>query len=119
MVAASASRGFMRNWYRLEILPIYVVTGFAVVGGSWYLTRLARGPDVVWDKNTSKTYVSKSEVRQDKQKKPMDAYSLKQIANSVVYIFFSTHFLIITRTQIPFVHIDMFEIDFKLRIGTK
>ncbi|KAF0403435.1 hypothetical protein F8M41_009244 [Gigaspora margarita] len=55
MVAAAASRGFMRNWYRVEILPIYAVTGVAVVGASWYLTRLARGPDVIWDKKNNPT----------------------------------------------------------------
>ena len=35
--------------YSVEVLPIYVITAAAVGGASWYISRLARGPDVVWD----------------------------------------------------------------------
>ena len=34
----------------VEVYPIVVITGLAVCGASWYLTRLARSPDVIWDK---------------------------------------------------------------------
>ncbi|CAG8656113.1 2821_t:CDS:2 [Paraglomus brasilianum] len=50
---AAARSIFMRNWYRPEIVPIYVVTGVAVVGAGWYLSRLARGPDVTWDRKNN------------------------------------------------------------------
>ncbi|TCD70459.1 hypothetical protein EIP91_003220 [Steccherinum ochraceum] len=43
-------RGFMKNWFAVEALPIYAVVGIVVAGGSWYLTRLARGPTIVWTK---------------------------------------------------------------------
>ncbi|EDP42068.1 hypothetical protein MGL_3749 [Malassezia globosa CBS 7966] len=34
----------------VEVYPIVAITGLAVCGASWYLTRLARSPDVIWDK---------------------------------------------------------------------
>ncbi|OBZ71771.1 hypothetical protein A0H81_08209 [Grifola frondosa] len=37
-------KSFMKNWFAVEALPIYAVVGIVVAGGSWYLTRLARGP---------------------------------------------------------------------------
>jgi len=40
----------MKNWFAIEAIPIYVVVGIAVSGAGWYMTRLARGPDVVWTK---------------------------------------------------------------------
>ncbi|KAJ8523443.1 hypothetical protein ONZ45_g82 [Pleurotus djamor] len=43
-------RGFMKNWYAVEALPIYAIIGAVLAGGSWYLTRLATGPTVVWTK---------------------------------------------------------------------
>nr|CAG8580525.1 5058_t:CDS:2 [Entrophospora candida] len=53
---SSALKGaFMRNWYRTEAVPLYGVTGLALVGAGWYLTRLARGPEVVWDKKNNPT----------------------------------------------------------------
>ncbi|CAI2189081.1 638_t:CDS:2 [Funneliformis geosporum] len=52
---AAARNSFMKNWFRAEIIPIYAVTGVAVVGASWYLTRLARGPEVIWDKKNNPT----------------------------------------------------------------
>ncbi|SNX84526.1 related to NADH-ubiquinone oxidoreductase MLRQ subunit [Melanopsichium pennsylvanicum] len=46
---------FMKNWYAPEVLPIYVITGLAAGGATWYLTRLARGPDVIWDRKNNPT----------------------------------------------------------------
>ncbi|CCM04030.1 uncharacterized protein FIBRA_06187 [Fibroporia radiculosa] len=43
-------KSFMKNWYAIEATPIFAVVGLAVVGCGWYLTRLARGPTVVWTK---------------------------------------------------------------------
>lgn len=43
--------------YSVEVVPIYVITGLAVGGASWYLSRLARGPDVVWDHKVSNAIV--------------------------------------------------------------
>ncbi|EKM80245.1 NdufA4, NADH dehydrogenase 1 alpha subcomplex, 4, 9kDa [Agaricus bisporus var. burnettii JB137-S8] len=42
---------FMRNWYSVEAIPIYVIIGGVVVGASWFLGRLATGPYVVWSKS--------------------------------------------------------------------
>ncbi|KAF9535039.1 hypothetical protein CPB83DRAFT_755050 [Crepidotus variabilis] len=47
---APLRRGFMKNWYAVEAVPIYVIIGGVVVGASWYLGRLAMGPGVVWTK---------------------------------------------------------------------
>ncbi|RHZ86394.1 hypothetical protein Glove_51g47 [Diversispora epigaea] len=54
-MSGAASSAFMRNWFRYEIIPIYAVTAVAVTGGAWYLTRLARGPEVVWDQKNNPT----------------------------------------------------------------
>lgn len=35
------------------MLPIWLVTGVATVGAGWYVSRLARGPDVIWDRKVS------------------------------------------------------------------
>lgn len=32
---------------------IDVVIGTAIGGSSWYLSRLARGPDIVWDRHNN------------------------------------------------------------------
>jgi hypothetical protein len=39
--------------YSPEVLPIVAVTGVAAVGAGWYISRLARGPDVVWDRKNN------------------------------------------------------------------
>ncbi|PKI84652.1 hypothetical protein MVES_001778 [Malassezia vespertilionis] len=39
----------------VEVYPIVFITAFAVVGASWYLTRLARAPEVIWDKKNNPT----------------------------------------------------------------
>ncbi|PWZ02400.1 hypothetical protein BCV70DRAFT_198685 [Testicularia cyperi] len=43
------------NRYAPEVLPIYVITGIAAGGATWYLSRLARGPDVIWDRKNNPT----------------------------------------------------------------
>ncbi|KAJ3510037.1 hypothetical protein NMY22_g16098 [Coprinellus aureogranulatus] len=40
----------MKNWFAVEAIPIYVIIGGVVAGASWYLTRLATGPTIVWTK---------------------------------------------------------------------
>lgn len=47
---------FQRETPRLDShdscpLQIFVTVGVAVGGSAWYLLRLARGPDVVWDRH--------------------------------------------------------------------
>lgn len=37
----------------VEVYPIIAITGLAVGGATWFLTRLARGPEVIWDKKVS------------------------------------------------------------------
>ncbi|KAI0363724.1 hypothetical protein BV20DRAFT_957683 [Pilatotrama ljubarskyi] len=44
-------RSFMKHWFAVEAIPIYAVVGVVVAGGTWYLARLARGPQVVWTKS--------------------------------------------------------------------
>jgi len=46
----SALRVALKKWYDPAALPIFVVVGGAMVGAGWYVTRLARGPEVVWDR---------------------------------------------------------------------
>ncbi|GAA6058488.1 hypothetical protein JCM10212_006927 [Sporobolomyces blumeae] len=42
---------FWQIWYEPAALPIVAVVGTACFGAAWYLTRLARGPDVIWDRH--------------------------------------------------------------------
>ncbi|KAL1917607.1 uncharacterized protein VTP21DRAFT_4000 [Calcarisporiella thermophila] len=51
--ANAARNAFLKNWYSVEVLPIVVIIGGALGGASWYLTRLARGPDVAWDRKNN------------------------------------------------------------------
>ncbi|KAA1466019.1 hypothetical protein DENSPDRAFT_830754 [Dentipellis sp. KUC8613] len=50
MVKTPLRSSFARNWFAVEAIPIYAVVSFVVAGGTWYLSRLARGPNVVWTK---------------------------------------------------------------------
>ncbi|KAF8257696.1 hypothetical protein EI94DRAFT_1582596 [Lactarius quietus] len=59
---------FMRNWWAVEAIPIYVVVGAVVAGGSWYLTRLARGPSIIWTKSNPTPW---NDVKQDENVKMM------------------------------------------------
>ncbi|KAK9763877.1 hypothetical protein K7432_009097 [Basidiobolus ranarum] len=47
---AARAGNFMKNWYSVEVLPIVGILGVAVGGAAWYVTRLARGSQVVWDR---------------------------------------------------------------------
>ncbi|KAL7410778.1 hypothetical protein BDY24DRAFT_443713 [Mrakia frigida] len=47
----SFAKYFMKKCFAIEAIPIWAISGCAICGGSWYLTRLARGPDVIWDRN--------------------------------------------------------------------
>ncbi|KAI0092549.1 hypothetical protein BDY19DRAFT_924940 [Irpex rosettiformis] len=49
-MAPNIRRGFLKNWFAIEATPIYAIIGGVVVGASWYLFRLSRGPTVVWTK---------------------------------------------------------------------
>ncbi|KAJ3734511.1 hypothetical protein DFJ43DRAFT_1152187 [Lentinula guzmanii] len=44
-------KGFMKNWFAVEAIPIYTIVGGVVVGASWYLYRLAMGPTIQWTKS--------------------------------------------------------------------
>ncbi|KAF9119211.1 hypothetical protein BGX30_004014 [Mortierella sp. GBA39] len=51
--AAKKAPTIFQTWFRAEVIPIYGVIGFAVGGAAWYVTRLARGPDVTWDRKNN------------------------------------------------------------------
>ncbi|KAG8726688.1 hypothetical protein FRC12_023171 [Ceratobasidium sp. 428] len=55
MVAGAARRSLFQTWFAVEAVPIYAVVVGAVGGAGWYLGRLARGPDVVWDRRGNPT----------------------------------------------------------------
>ncbi|KAM0755668.1 hypothetical protein T439DRAFT_320379 [Meredithblackwellia eburnea MCA 4105] len=40
-------------WYEPAAIPIYAVVGIACAGAGWYLTRLARSDDIVWDRHNN------------------------------------------------------------------
>ncbi|KNZ54950.1 uncharacterized protein VP01_280g6 [Puccinia sorghi] len=53
-------RAAMKHWYDPAAIPICkrtpdldVVIGTAMGGATWYLSRLARGPDIVWDRHNN------------------------------------------------------------------
>ncbi|KAF9057500.1 hypothetical protein BJ165DRAFT_1420902 [Panaeolus papilionaceus] len=47
---APLRKTFLKNWFAVEAVPIYVIIGGVMVGATWYLGRLATGPNVVWTK---------------------------------------------------------------------
>jgi len=47
---STAFRYFRQHWHDTAAIPMYVVVGAAVVAPTWYLARLARGSDIVWDR---------------------------------------------------------------------
>ncbi|CAG8635042.1 8270_t:CDS:2, partial [Acaulospora morrowiae] len=55
MAAAIVSRGFIRNWYKPEIIPLCGIVGVAVTGACWILGHSAKGPDVIWDRKNNPT----------------------------------------------------------------
>ncbi|GAA5855094.1 hypothetical protein JCM8547_002377 [Rhodosporidiobolus lusitaniae] len=42
-----------QTWYEPAALPIWAVVGTACFGAGWYLTRLARHSDVIWDRHNN------------------------------------------------------------------
>ncbi|KZT60235.1 hypothetical protein CALCODRAFT_492821 [Calocera cornea HHB12733] len=53
--AAPGKKTLFQTWFAVEAIPIYFVIVGAVGGAAWYLTRLARGPDVIWDRRNNPT----------------------------------------------------------------
>ncbi|KAF8945912.1 hypothetical protein BGW39_004830 [Mortierella sp. 14UC] len=51
--AAKKAPTLFQTWFRVEVIPIYAVLGVACGGAGWYVTRLARGPDVTWDRKNN------------------------------------------------------------------
>ncbi|GAA5898174.1 uncharacterized protein RHOBADRAFT_40683 [Rhodotorula graminis WP1] len=47
---AGLKKTLFQTWYEPAAIPIWVVVGTACFGAGWYLTRLARGADVTWDR---------------------------------------------------------------------
>ncbi|KAH7888078.1 hypothetical protein F5I97DRAFT_948924 [Phlebopus sp. FC_14] len=68
-MSGKRTSAFMKNWFAIEAIPIYAVIGLAVGGASWYLTRLARGPTVVWTKSNPTPW---NDVQPDENTKMMD-----------------------------------------------
>ncbi|EJU06482.1 hypothetical protein DACRYDRAFT_44631 [Dacryopinax primogenitus] len=52
---STGKKTLFQTWFAVEAIPIYVVVLGAVSGAGWYLTRLARGPDVIWDRKNNPT----------------------------------------------------------------
>lgn len=55
VVAHAARKTAWQTWFAVEAVPIYAVVGLACGGAGWYLTRLARHPDVIWDRKGNPT----------------------------------------------------------------
>lgn len=56
----------MKNWFAMEAIPIYAIIGGVCLGASWYLVRLARGPQVIWTKDNPTPW---NNVKQDENVK--------------------------------------------------
>ncbi|KAI0347004.1 hypothetical protein BDW22DRAFT_484564 [Trametopsis cervina] len=61
-MAPQLRKGFLRNWYAVEAIPIYAVVSLVVVGAGWYVSRLARGPTVIWTKENPTPW---NDIKQD------------------------------------------------------
>ncbi|KAJ7179485.1 hypothetical protein C8R46DRAFT_642131 [Mycena filopes] len=75
--SATMSFSFMRskawkNWYAPEAIPIYVLVLGACTGASWYIYRLATGPQVTWTKNNPHPYLS---IEQDQGAPPPHSFT--------------------------------------------
>ncbi|QRW01689.1 NADH-ubiquinone oxidoreductase family protein [Ceratobasidium sp. AG-Ba] len=87
MVAGVARKSLFQTWYAVEAIPIYAVVVGAVGGAGWYLSRLARGPDVIWDRRGNPTpWMS---VQQNMQTKMMSVNQkfdkVIRVANTLVF----------------------------------
>ncbi|VDC04073.1 unnamed protein product [Peniophora sp. CBMAI 1063] len=60
--------GFSKHWFAIEAIPIYMIVGGTMAGAGLYLTRLARGPHVVWTKENPQPWNS---VRENDRVKMM------------------------------------------------
>ncbi|BGP12356.1 hypothetical protein JCM10213_002040 [Rhodosporidiobolus nylandii] len=52
---AGAKKSTLDVWNETAAYPIFVVVGAACFGAGWYLVRLARGPDIIWDRHNNPT----------------------------------------------------------------
>ncbi|KIY48759.1 hypothetical protein FISHEDRAFT_73345 [Fistulina hepatica ATCC 64428] len=43
-------RGFMKNWFAVEGLPIVAIVTIVISGGTWFAFHSARGPTIQWSK---------------------------------------------------------------------
>ncbi|KAF5393796.1 hypothetical protein D9757_000385 [Collybiopsis confluens] len=44
-------RSFMKNWFAVEAIPIWVIVGTVVSGGTWFMIRSAMGPTIQWTRS--------------------------------------------------------------------
>ncbi|MBW0512138.1 hypothetical protein O181_051853 [Austropuccinia psidii MF-1] len=44
---------FKRFWYEPAAVPLYVLMAGSMSGVGWYLFRLAKGPNVIWDRHNN------------------------------------------------------------------
>ncbi|POY71179.1 hypothetical protein BMF94_5489 [Rhodotorula taiwanensis] len=51
----AVKKTLFQTWYEPAALPIFAVVGAACFGAGWYLTRLARGQDIIWDRRNNPT----------------------------------------------------------------
>lgn len=47
MSSSILRRGFMKHWFAIEAVPIYVLLAASLSGAAWYGVRLARRPEGV------------------------------------------------------------------------
>ncbi|KAI8369145.1 NADH-ubiquinone reductase complex 1 MLRQ subunit-domain-containing protein [Choanephora cucurbitarum] len=51
--ANAAKKTFWSIWYKHEVVPIFVTVGGACALAGYHLAKLARGPEVVWDRTNN------------------------------------------------------------------